>query len=182
MRNSTLMRKSPLKRRTPLARGNKPLRRTRLRNRSPKKAIEDRVYTRKRAAYLAAHPLCQAMIAENNLFEDKVLDAFLAGGGVSLLKKGHGVFIFNGIEILTASEIHHRNKSNGRRRNDERFWLSISREMHDKIESSKDWARGRGLLLPINATPDGFAGDRQHLTTPALLELRAGEKGPPVNF
>ena len=182
MHNCSLTRKSRLKRRTPLARG-----KTRIPARSAKKAVEDREYTKRRRAYLEAHPLCQATIFEFGLDEADVVDAYRQLVSRCAIE-GYAVesYTYGGrrLHIPIASEIHHRNKSNGPRRNDERFWLSVCREMHDRIETNLAWARGRGLLLPINADRDGVAGGIRYPTTPELLAAAAdkAENTPPADF
>lgn len=177
-----MTRKTPLRRRTPLARG-----KTRISARSAKKAVEDREYTKRRRAYLEAHPLCQATIFELGLDEKDVVDTYR-----ELISRcpteGYVVesYIYGKRRyyIPFASQIHHRNKSNGSRKNDERFWLAVSREMHERIEEHKAWARGRGLLLPINADRDGVAGGIRYPTTPELLAAahEEAQNTPPADF
>lgn len=168
-----MKRKSPLKRYTPLKRGTK-----RIPARSKARASVDRVYAELRRAYLEEHPLCQATIFEHGLEEASAIVAYQ-------IKDCPGDFIrYAGHTIPRATEIHHRNKSNGRRKIDERFWLAVCLEMHERIEENKRWARGFGLLLPINADPEGRAAGVQHPTTPGLLAAAHDEASntPPVDL
>ncbi len=186
MHNSRLTRKSSPKRRTGLKRST-----TRIRSRSPRKAALDRGYTIGKSEHLIAHPLCQITIAELGLVEAEILAALESNGGEGSAKEQgpegwwQEGFNYRGHFVPFASQLHHRNKRNGPRVADPRWFMSASVAMHNKVENYKDWARGRGYLLNISANPDGLEpGGRQALTTDELLARRAAEKAgePPISF
>ncbi len=144
---------------------NTPLRRTtRLRSKRPAKPGEPR-YSHVRKAYLRDHPWCQITIARAGLDERHVI---AAGANVP---DWCPIVHCQGAQIPRATEIHHRNKSNGPRKCDTRWFMSTARPGHDWVEANKTEARAIGFLLPINATPDGCWGDGQRgLETPAFME------------
>jgi hypothetical protein len=84
---------------------------------------------------------------------------------------------FRGITIPLATEIHHRNRSNGKRYVDDRFFMSACRAAHAWAESNPITARAIGILLSINARPDGSMPDgSQCLTTEELMRTRAANR------
>lgn len=165
-----MKRNTPLRRHVGIKRsGGFIARRSRPRSVSPKRrALKDEYREIVRPAYLAEHPLCQIYLAEHRLIEAEAVAAFR-----SLGESGIGRFYWKGHDIPLAEEIHHRNKSNGVRLTDTRFFMSASREWHDRVENAKDWARLRCYLLPINADPNGRAGGVNYMQTPELMEYRA---------
>jgi hypothetical protein len=146
-------------RKTPMKRGGF-LRRTSMLSTASRSRKAQRVqYGRKAAEYLIAHPFDQIWIALRSLDEYLVIavDGFV-------LVKGQLC------RCPRSDQIHHRNKRNGERLTDERWWIATSRGSHEVVEQRKDWAREVGLLLPIQADPDGRWGDgNQALTTPELM-------------
>lgn len=146
-----------------------PLRRTStLRRVGLRRRTELSTYTRRRNAFLAAHPFCQLTIAHNELDETEVLEA---ARGYDL---EFSSFRFRGIEIPRATEIHHRNKRTRDRLNDERWWMAVSRKAHEWIEANKAEARSLGYLLPIDANKDGlYATIKRGRTTEELMKARA---------
>lgn len=179
-----MIRRTPLKRstkplrRTPLKRSAKPIRRI-----SSKRRVERAEYTRVRLDHLQRHPLCQLTVAFLRLDEAAVLRAFFASGGkTGMVHMGPGfandewceAFRFNSWVIPLATQIHHRNKCQGARLTDARWFSSASPKMHQWVEDHKDEARRDGYLLPINADPDGFMPDGScGLTTDEWLLVRA---------
>lgn len=141
-----MKRNIPLRRHTSIKRGG------RLRSRSTKHAALDRDYTRRKAAYLAAHPFCQIFIARHELDEEHVI----RNGGTITAAGPNGPVA---ITVPRSDQIHHRNKRTGDRKNDERWWLAACFEEHEWVERHKDVARALGLLLPIQADEDGRWGD-----------------------
>lgn len=132
-------------------------------NVSSRRKTERAEYTREAARYLALHPYCQIFIFRHELSEEAVLRG-----------KGQLVYMGKTIRVPRASQIHHRNKRDGARLLDQRWWMSASAIEHDWVEHHKDVARALGLLLPINATIDGTWGDGQRaLETPALMAKKA---------
>ncbi len=142
-----------------------------LRPRAPGKIAAHRQYLQDKAVYLAAHPFCQIHIAIFGLDEALVIER---GGKVSA---GGQWF------VPRSTDIHHRNKRDGERLLDQRWWISCCRENHDLVERCKAWARDNGLLLPIQADSEGRWGTaNQALTTPEFLVFRIkkviAEKNP----
>ena len=121
-------------------------------------------YSRRRKAYLAEHPLCQIFIARNRLSEGDLIRALKT---VAILHPPVG--------LQYATEIHHRNKRNGRRLNIERFWMACCREQHEWVESHKDEARKLGLLCPINADPEGVMPNGSVCLPTSELIIRRAE-------
>ena len=152
-----------LKRYTPLKRS--PLKRstTRLARQSTKRAKETNSYRRIAAAYLNAHPICQIWIARMGFKESEVLQDYC----------DFGCTFYRGLLAPKATQIHHRNKRNGVRLCDTRWFMSACDHEHDQVENRKAWAREQGFLLDISADPDGMtpAGVRG-LETPDLMRLK----------
>jgi len=134
-----LKRSTPLKRTASLKRSG-PLRRV-----SKKRAAQNRIYGKKRAAFFEAHPICQVWLKEegwtehkNNSATKKYLDE---------IRKICPIVALSICENAPlATEIHHVNKRRGEMLNDERFWLAVCSANHRRIEDNKSWARERGFL------------------------------------
>ena len=126
-----------------------------MKRRSAKRARQTGIYVREEEKFLEAHPFCQAWIFNERLDERFVL----ASGG-----------IVEGVMVPRSTEVHHRNKKDGDRLLDQRWWLAVCRTQHDWIENHKNLARESGLLLPIQADKDGKWGSgNQGLTTEQLM-------------
>ena len=137
-----MLRLTPLARKSGLVRsGGTIKRRTRLRPVSANRRRAKEEYDRVKLKYLTDHPFCQIFIAEFGLDEADVI----ARGGDS------GA----GFSVPASQEIHHRNKRSRSRLNDQRWWMAASRQMHDRVEANKAWAREKGYLLPLEADADG---------------------------
>ena len=140
-----LKRSTPLKRFASLKRGG-PLRRV-----SKKRARQNRIYDKKRVAFLAMHPICQVWLQEHGWLEkvpffhqrDTVWFRANESGSKIQASKDELIARYN---APLSTEIHHVNKRRGEMLNDERYWLAVCRENHDKIEGNKRWARERGYL------------------------------------
>lgn len=145
-----------------------PLRRTtRLEPRSETKQTESRLYVRDKTRYLSLHPFCQIWLARNEVDEELTLNLWRAAGSPSAWE-------FRGKRIPRATHIHHRNKRNGARLRDDRWWLSACLEEHDWVENNKDDARALGFLLPIQADRDGKWGTGNvALPTPEFMKSKA---------
>lgn len=123
------------------------------------RAAERRMYNKDRDEYLKAHPYCQIFIAQNRLNEEEVISA-----------EG----FLRGLCIPLATQIHHRNKTNGPRLLDKRWWMSACHEEHQYVENHKEESRKIGLLLPIQADAQGkWGAGCQALVTRDLLAVRA---------
>ena len=114
------------------------MKRTALRRISVRRLAETSLYHYRRKQFLLAHPYCQVWLAEHGIVE---AEAMRAGGQVR----------FEGPDgprslIPLATEIHHRNKRRGADLLDQRGWLAVAREAHERIESNKAWARAQGYL------------------------------------
>ncbi len=49
----------------------------------------------------------------------------------------------------SSSQVHHKFGRRGKLLLDERHWLAVSNEGHDKIHKKPEWARARGYLAPL---------------------------------
>lgn len=133
------------------------------RERSVKRAAQSRKYNVEKALYLQEHPFCQIFIARHGLDEDEV-------------KRENGLLRRGGHTIVVpiATQIHHRNKRDGERLLDQRWWMSACQMQHDYVEANKSRSRELGLLLPIQADADGCWGAGQSaLPTPEFLRVLA---------
>ena len=92
---------------------------------SSKRSKELREYAKLRKVYLEAHPYCEVCLKENGLkYEGKPLDA------------------------PSSEDIHHVRGRWHDRLNDERYFLAVCRESHDRIHRDPAWAYERGYMLP----------------------------------
>ena len=99
---------------------------------SKKREGENREYSKRRKAFLLAHPLCEAWL----VFVDHIFDN--PGGAISLIDLPS--------QHPPSSEIHHMRKPRCKYLNDESTWLAVAPECHRLIESHKSTARMLGLL------------------------------------
>lgn len=128
----SLRRYAKLRRRKPLARGSKPLRRTRLRPVSKRRAAEGRTYSAKRRAFLAAHQTCQALPI--------------------ILMAGHQVYM-KAWSSTAATDVHHKAGRRGDAYLDETTWLAVCRTCHDWIHAHPAEARKLGLIVERKSLP-----------------------------
>jgi hypothetical protein len=105
-----------------MKRTSQPLRRTPLRKVSTKRARELREYSKKRKAFLAAHPWCEVEIATGDYKGPKGMPS-------------------------ASVDIHHKAGRTGWRLNDETQWMAVSREAHEFIHQNPAEARKRGWLV-----------------------------------
>jgi hypothetical protein len=145
-----------------------PLKRTRLRRTSRKRAKHDDEYRVLRTIYLSAHPLDQYALAQLGFDEEEVLQAFFRGtAGVG------SWFLWRGQHIPPSNQVHHRNQRHGARLIDVRWFLAVSNHTHDMINNNLRLAREQGFSLPIQADANGFYGSGQRgLTTPELMRSK----------
>jgi hypothetical protein len=116
------------------------------------------MYRKDRLEYLREHPFCQIFIFRHRLSEKQVIEE---NGFVE------------GLKVPRSTQIHHRNKADGERLLNKKFWMASSFREHDIVESNKAEARRLGLLLPVQADKSGRWGDdQQALTTDELLAVR----------
>lgn len=121
------------------------IRRTPLRRVSKKRKAALVEYYARRKIFLVLHPYCQVWLAENGFKESDIFQ-ITGRGGVVARKDG---FRCQEYSVPRSSEIHHTKKPKATYLNDETTWLAVSREMHDKIEQNKSWAREKGYLQNI---------------------------------
>lgn len=136
-----------------------------IRPRAERHRSADAEYRKSAAAYLKEHPFCQVTIAVWGFDEAEVIS-----------RKGFGFGRF----IPQATEVHHRNKRSGSRKNDARWWIAACRRAHDWIETHLSFARANGLSLPIQADEEGRWGDgNQALPTPEFMRSKIGK---PISY
>lgn len=118
-----------IQRRTSLRRGTSQLKRTPIRRVSKKRAKQLREYTKLRNEFLALHPICQVWLKENGIEETT-----------------ENVFLLMLRNAPASTEIHHMNRRNGARLNDESEWLAVCRGCHQWIHNNPRAARAAGWL------------------------------------
>ncbi len=136
-----------------------PTQNTRIPTTTKTRAAQRRRYAKQREIYLLDHPFDMIWIALNGLDEKLVIEAngYVRIGGLSR-------------RAPRSTQIHHRNKCDGDRLLDERFWITSSDATHTQVELRKSWAREEGFLLPIQADANGAWGSgNQGLETPAFM-------------
>lgn len=116
------------------------LKRTPLRKASERRLIELGYYAERHRRFLLQHPYCQVWLAEHGVAEEAVI----AAGGLVRLRPGEEL-----TAVPLATQVHHQNKRRFEMLIDERFWLAVSREAHERIERNKGWARASGYLRDI---------------------------------
>jgi len=145
-----MKRNAPLLRRTPLRRSNKPIARSPIRRVSKKRSGQLREYSKRRAIFLALHPVCEVWCAENwwewipappgcGPWYRRVGDESGSAVNDNVLLNNHGA--------PRADQVHHKNKRRGEMLLDEAFWLAVCDEKHKRIENNLAWARERGFSL-----------------------------------
>lgn len=110
---------------------------------TPERAAANREYSKRRKAYLIAHPYCMIFIKLKGLKEEEVI-------------RNNGlVWIPNSVygsakrQVPIATEIHHSRKPKKTYLNDESTWFAASREYHEWAENHKNLARELGVLHNI---------------------------------
>jgi len=123
----------------------KPLRRV-----SKKRVKEMKIYSERRKAFLAAHPICQVWLKENGWRHliGEHCDNWIKGNSTD----GFTVFATSSqtppTELDNAPksvEVHHRERR-GKKYLDECTWVAVSRENHIRIHNNPKWARENGWL------------------------------------
>jgi hypothetical protein len=109
---------------------------------SNKRAKQNAEYSKRRKAFLEAHPICQWWLKENRFGQD---DRGYFGAGESGCTAPWMVWRY---KCPYATEIHHKRGRFGSRLNQEEFWLAVSREGHDWIHANPKEAYEKGYLLP----------------------------------
>jgi hypothetical protein len=120
-----------------------PLQRSgRLASKSKRRTREERIYAKKRKAFLEAHPVCQVWLA-NNCFDDR-----------------HGPFLAHrfGERVPGSCDIHHKAGRTGGGYLDESTWMAVSREGHDWIHAHPKEAEARGWI--VRAKPASAVASR----------------------
>lgn len=142
------------------------MKRSRMRRVTPRRREENAQYWLLHGEYLERHPFCQISIA-------------MAGADEAQVIANNGRWQRQ--DMPRSTQVHHRNKSRGARKNDVRWWMAASQTGHDLVEGNKRQARNEGFLLPLEATDDGWLPDGSRaLETPALMALYAGRIGLPT--
>jgi hypothetical protein len=106
---------------------------------SSKRAKQNAEYSKRRKAFLEAHPYCQWFLNHHGISEKEA-------GPLGVVEIMTG---FNGriIKIPLSTEIHHKRGRFGSRLNAEEFWMAVSREGHNWIHNNPKEAYERGYLL-----------------------------------
>lgn len=98
----------------------------------------------------------------------------LAGADEAQVIANHGSWQRQ--DLPRSTEIHHRNKTRGERKLDERFWMAASRYYHDQVEHELAKARQDGFVLPFEADQDGRLPDGTVCPTTPELMARFAQK------
>lgn len=100
-------------------------------------------YLVRRKRFLSEHPHCQVFLLETFVNTPSNTVGMTLADAEALA----GVSDHNYLSLIPKStEIHHRRKPKATYLNDESTWLAVCREMHEKIENHKGWAREKGYL------------------------------------
>jgi len=115
------MKRTAIIRRTPLRRS--PLRctRTRIKQRSPGKATDDRKYRQAKKAYQCEHPNCEFGGCEKNLLFGDLVD------------------------------LHHKAGRSGPLLYTAKYFMSLCRRHHDWVKENMSAARARGLIIDVSS-------------------------------
>ncbi len=111
------MKRTALKRKTPMKRGSRRMKRTPLRQQSPKCRKENAEYSRLRVEFLTAHPLCEACLILHPRRK----------------------------QAAASTDVHHM-QGRGKNLNRVETWLATDRQCHNEIHSNPNRARKLGLL------------------------------------
>lgn len=123
------------------------MKRTPLKKVSKKRAKANAEYSKRRKAFLEAHPFCQWWIRQNFLNE---YDVIANNGHTRKPVHSGGIPMGEVFGICPRStDIHHMRKPRATYLNDESTWMAVSRDGHNWIENNKSEARKRGYLYDI---------------------------------
>lgn len=140
-----LSRKSSLKRTGSLKRGG-PLKKV-----SKKRKAELGFCYEKRKAFLLAHPYCQIWLKLMQQDEKEIIAQEGFAYPVPMAIKSRFEPVYAGVGTITdvprSTEIHHTNHREGKRLNDERYWLAVSREHHKWAHAHPREAKALGIFL-----------------------------------
>lgn len=114
----------------------RPLKRSRVRKVSSRRAKQLREYAAKRKAFLLKNPYCQIWLKRMGMTESH---AVLWGGQYM---KDMTVYW-----APRSVEVHHVRGRIGAMLNDERYWLAASREEHEWAHSHPKEARALGIIV-----------------------------------
>lgn len=116
------------------------MKKTKLKAVSNKRAKANAEYSRRKKAYLEAHPICQIWLKKLGFGHDEggYYGSDFSGASVGWMLWKHSAPF--------STEIHHSKKPKATYLNDESTWFACCREMHDWVESNKGTARQLGLL------------------------------------
>lgn len=109
------------------------LRKTKLKQRSEKRAKQEKKYSKLRKEFLKTHPHCKVCLDLGMTAGDRVTSL---PGMVSVCPIP-----------VKATEVHHMARREGKLLLDTRFFLPVCRPHHQWIEAHGDWARQQGYLL-----------------------------------
>jgi hypothetical protein len=112
-----------------------------IRRMSDRRLAQTSFYNYQIKRFLQEHPYCQVWLAENSVSEE---DAKRQGGRVRLGSPDSPL-----VSIPLATEVHHKNKRRDEDLLEQKYWMAVSRDGHEKIENNKAWSRSGGFLLPF---------------------------------
>jgi hypothetical protein len=113
---------------------------------SKKRERQLREYSTRRERYLAEHPVCEVWLREKGWHPSPRMPGYFVRSE-RVTDHFSGETLIDKFGAPRSTEIHHTNKRRGEMLNDERFWLAVCRENHERIEGNKAWARREGFLL-----------------------------------
>lgn len=131
-----------IQRRTPLKRSTTPLKRTPIRRISKKRAKQVRQYSKERAEYLAANPICEVWLKENGWVKTAPMTYRMETAEFVNVASAEAMLA---IGAPASDQVHHRAKRRGAMLNDKRFFLAVCDENHKRIEANLSWARAKGF-------------------------------------
>lgn len=121
------------------------MKRTSLKKVSKKRAKANAEYSKRRKAFLEAHPFCQWWIRQNFLNE---YDVIANNGHTRKPVHSGGIPMGEVFGICPRStDIHHMRKPRATYLNDESTWMAVSRDGHQKIHDNPRHSYEVGYML-----------------------------------
>jgi hypothetical protein len=116
-----------------------------------KRRAELTEYRKLRKQFLADNPVDEIWLAENGWkpcgFSPVANVGKLYSRGPETMQTVDADYLIDTYGAPRSTEIHHKAKRRGPMLNETQFWLALCRKNHERVESSKSWARANGYLL-----------------------------------